>query len=222
MNVKKITIWSIVLTLLSSWFLYITNFLDHKSVDNVVAVSTDLSIQDNTKILQLYLNRINELETKVTKSALQQQAILEKLNTIITDRNSNNGTPLVTTNRAENTVETTATAEARVNKQINQEQCYFDNLENNFQIEPVDEAWSANQEQHIRNLLETEKLNQAMINTIDCRSKTCRADIIHTDRKNAEKFMEQFMRSFSGTSGELRFENNANGGVDTVIYLSKN
>ena len=224
MKIKKIAFMSIVITFVIGWLIYITDFQNTNSVDLGKTLSTELKNDEQFKSSE-YLQRISELELKVAKSLTQQNKILEKLNQLSTKgKNSKSQSEKISLNVTNTNpdIEYLNSIEPPIDKILNQEQAYFNDLENNFEVEPLDDAWSTNQEQYIRTLLESDGLNNAMINNIDCRSKTCRADIAHTNRDNAEKFMANFMRSFSGTSGELHFETNANGGVDTIIYLTKN
>jgi hypothetical protein len=199
-------------------FYYLTRNQSVSEVDNVVLLSTtDSSLADNERITNLE-NQVNEIST-------QQSLILENLKQVLLlAKNSNNEIEhqqnTVSASEKNSLSSITPVMQQTQQEIIQQEQQQFNLVENSFEIESRDDAWSVSEESKIRTILETKNLGEAKINSIDCRSQTCRADIAHKDQASADDFMDEFMHSLgNNSSGEMRFRGNSEGGIDTIMYI---
>lgn len=221
MSSKKITGILLISVFLFGLLIYFTTSNGNKSVqtdDTSVSSVADFPVKSN-----IDNQRISELENQVNEISLQQTTIIEHLQKLLTTKNDHiDDTIPEQLNPIQPDINTPqALSQEVIDEMIEKENDYFVQIEQNFDNESKDHAWSINEENKLRSILQIQGLSQASIDSIECRSKTCRADIGHDDKISAEQFMETFMRSLpDNTAGELDYKDNENGGVNTLMFLT--
>jgi hypothetical protein len=222
MSVLKKGGFLLSVSVIAIWFIYSINmenyFIDKEINMSVLKIPVKAEAHD-------FIERINFIENQVEKNKIQQEIIIKSLKEILEQNKKNISDNKIINYKGDSrdvlNFPPTLTPESIQEKAMFERQ-YFDVVQNNFEMEQKDDNWSINEEQRLRTVLQQEGLNEAAINDIDCRSKTCRANISHKDRVNAEEFLDVLVRSVHNTAGELEFVADEDGGITTVLYLTPN
>ncbi len=220
-TIKKIGLILLIATILI-WSLYSLNFNNYIIDDESIMSFTKKTVSSDSSN---FIKRINFLEEQVEKNSIQQEILIKSLAKLL-KQNEKSRDIQKTINHKDKVnddfTSTTTLIYDSLEDRAKIERHYFDKVKTDFEMEQKNDNWSINEEQHLRTVLQQEDLKFEAINNIDCRSKTCRADISHKNRVNAENFLDVFVRSVHNTAGELEFVTEADGGITTVLYLTPN
>lgn len=104
--------------------------------------------------------------------------------------------------------------------QGSRDESHFDSIEDKFYSQEVNPAWQANEEQKLQNLLSQEGLNKVTLNSLECRSNSCRLDTGQTNKEEANEFLETLSKTLGNSHGEFKFEPQADGTMRTVVIVS--
>jgi hypothetical protein len=104
-------------------------------------------------------------------------------------------------------------------EQMRQEQMAL--LENNFQREPVDRAWSSQATGAVQEALSSDAAGQAALQRLECHSRTCRVELAADDTgslgKSLPLLMQQLAPILPNVMANTMDEENGGG---MILYLS--
>src|SRR5688500_11937930 len=100
-----------------------------------------------------------------------------------------------------------------------------ENLDRQFEAEPVDRSWGPLASQEARRALETEVGGETAINHVDCRATWCRIETLHSDVDSFRAFARKSLLSRErklwngGVSATIRDE--SDDGVTAVTFITR-
>ncbi|BFM05406.1 hypothetical protein [Halioxenophilus aromaticivorans] len=93
-------------------------------------------------------------------------------------------------------------------------------LEMNFETEAYDVQWAPVEEEAVWNDFEQAHLDNSHLASVDCRTSTCRIEVMHIDAAAESEFMVALMQQANVRSGSIHRIHNEDS-LATLIYTSR-